>query len=58
MDFEMDMETLVAGGLAVVGGIVALFMMKFSGASFIFKIAAALGTMVLSFFVCKFIFNK
>lgn len=58
MDFEFDMETMMAAGLAIVGGIVALFMMKFSGASALYKIGAALATMVLSFFVAKFIFSK
>ena len=58
MDFELDNETMVSAGLAVIEGLAVLWMMKYSGASFAWRIIAAIVSMIAGFFASKFVLSR
>ena len=54
----MDMETMVSIGMALLEGIFVLFMMKFSGTSFAWRIISAIIAVPVGFFATKFIISR
>jgi len=57
-DMDLDMETILAIALGVVCGFIALFVSKGSGAGFIWKLGTFVVSMVVGFYISRFILNK
>jgi hypothetical protein len=58
MDFDFDQEWLLAIGMGLLEGFIVMFMMKYSGMSFGFRIFTALISVVAGTFVTKFIISR
>lgn len=58
LDIELDQETLVSLGLAVLAGFVSLFVMKSVDNGIVWKGITFIATVAISFFVVRFIGSR